>query len=136
MKQFVMTMAVSLFTAMAWLPSAFAELEIHEEQGVRYVTGGMSEQERKEMGKLASRFPIHMVFVDPGKDEPLSGVKVKVFDVSGNLVLQSVSAGPIFFVDVVGGRYTVEVEHEGRKQSETKDLTGRRYLRLRYDFSE
>lgn len=136
MKKFVMTVALAACGAFAMASNAAAELQIHEQQGVRFVTGGMNDQEREEMGKLAGRFPIHLVFVANGVEEPLTGVNVKVLDVSGNVVLESKSEGPLFFVDVVGGRYTVEAAYQGETQSQTKDLTGRRFLRLRYTFKE
>ena len=117
------------------LPSAAAQIEIREQQGVRYVTGGMTQEENEAMGKLAARFPMHMVFTAKGQDEPVSGVNVIVRDVSGSVVLEVKSEGPLLFVDVIGGRYTVDAEYQGETQSQTKDLTGRRYLRLRYDFN-
>ena len=118
------------------LSSAAAEIEIKKQQGTRYVTGGMTEQENKQMGKLAQRFPMHIVFKVAGQDEPVKGVDVTVRDISGNILLQAKSEGPLFFVDVIGGRYTVDAEYAGEKQSQTKDLTGRRYLRLRFNFNE
>ena len=119
-----------------FVPYAAAEIEIHEQQGVRYVTGGLTEEENEAMGKFASRFPMHMVFTAKGQDEPIRDVDVTVRDLQGSVVLQVKSEGPLLFVDVIGGRYTVEAEYDGEKQSQTKDMTGRRYLRLRYIFKE
>jgi hypothetical protein len=50
--------------------------------------------------------------------------------------LQAQSEGPMFFIDVVGGRYTIDAEYGGETLSETKDQTGRRYLRIKYRFGE
>jgi len=135
MKQLVAT-ALFVLGFSALLPVATAEIKIHEQQGVRYVTGGMTETEKDEMGKLAQRFPIHIVLLDNDREEPIRGVDVTVKDIAGNVVLQAKSAGPLFFVDVIGGRYTVEAAYDGETLSETKDLTGRRYLRLRFTFNE
>jgi hypothetical protein len=57
-----------------------------------------------------------------------------VKDISGSVLVEAISKGPLFFVDVIGGRYTVEAEYNGELLTETKDLTGRRYLRLRFRF--
>ena len=81
-------------------------------------------------------FPIHLFFAAEGLEERIEGVAVTVRDVSGNVILEASSEGPLFFVDVVGGRYTVDAEYAGEKQSQTRDLTGRRYLQLRYIFGE
>ena len=116
--------------------AAIAEMEIHTQQGVRYVTGGGTPEQDKQMRKLAPRFPIHLFFAAEGLEERIEGVAVTVRDVSGNVILEASSEGPLFFVDVVGGRYTVDAEYAGEKQSQTRDLTGRRYLQLRYIFGE
>lgn len=117
-------------------PYAAAEIEIHEQQGVRYVTGGGSAESDEEMKQLAARFPIHLVFAAGGLEEPIEGVNVTVRDVKGTVILEAKSEGPLLFVDVGSGRYTIEAEYAGEKQVQTKDLTGRRYLRLRYTFNE
>ncbi len=132
-----MVFVVTLLLGVGVLPpSATAEVEILKQRGVRYVTGGMTQEEKDDMDKLARRFPVHIVLLDKSQDEPIQGVDVTVRDVGGNVILQAKSEGPLFFVDVIGGRYTVEAEYEGEKLSETKDLTGRRYLRLRFMFNE
>ncbi|UCH49724.1 MAG: hypothetical protein JSU95_08175 [Betaproteobacteria bacterium] len=129
-------MLVVLLGVSGLLSNAAAEIEIKKQQGTRYVTGGMTEEENKQMGKLADRFPLHIVLLVAGRDEPVQGVDVTVRDIRGTVLLQAKSEGPLFFVDVVGGRYTVDAEYAGEKQSQTKDLTGRRYLRLRFTFNE
>ena len=119
-----------------WLPQAVAEIEIHEQQGVRYVTGGGTAESDEDMKQLASRFPIHLVFQAEGQEAPIQGVGVTVRDIKGTVILEAKSEGPVFFIDVGSGRYTIEAEYAGERQSQTKDLTGRRYLRLRYTFNE
>ena len=108
-------------------PVTFAEKpEILKYRGVQYVSGGMNELERTQMDNLASRFPMHLVLTSAVEEGPISGV----------LVLEQESRGPLFFVEVVGGRYTVQATYNGQTLTETKDLTGRRYLRLRFKFTQ
>ena len=113
-----------------------AEIEILKYRSVQYVSGGMNDAERKRMDDLASRFPMHLVLTSTAVDGPIAGVLVTVKDLAGNVVLESESRGPLFFVEVVGGRYTVEASYNGQTLTETKDLTGRRYLRLRFKFTQ
>jgi len=79
---------------------------------------------------------MHLVFVSKKTAAPLRGVRVRVLDVSGNVLIEDDSNGPLFFVDVVGGRYTIEASYDGEQIVETKDLTGRRYLRIRFVFGQ
>jgi hypothetical protein len=135
MKQ-IISVLVLMLAVSGFLSNAAAQIEIKEQQGVRYVTGGLTEEENKQMGELAARFPMHIFFSVAGPDEPVRGVDVTLRDIRGNVLLQAKSEGPLFFVDVIGGRYTVDAEYAGKKQSQTRDLTGRRFLRLRFNFSE
>ena len=132
----ISSVVVLLLGVCVMLSNAAAEVEIHEQQGIRYVSGGGTAESDEEMKQLAARFPVHLVFVAKGVDEPIEGVKVTVRDVKGTAILEATSEGPLFFVDVGSGRYTVDAEYAGEMQSQTKDLTGRRYLRLRYTFNE
>lgn len=112
------------------------EPEILDYRGVKYVSGGMNEAERKIMDNLASRFPMHMVLTSTAVDGPISGALVTVKNLSGDVILEEESKGPLFFVEVVGGRYTIDATYNGQTLTETKDLTGRRYLRLRFKFTQ
>ncbi len=114
--------------------SAYSEPEILKYRGTPYVSGGVTEKERKRMDRIAGRFPMHIVLISDQSEQPISGAKVTVKDISGNVLVEAVSEGPLFFVDVIGGRYTVEAEYNGELLTETKDLTGRRHLRLRFRF--
>lgn len=88
------------------------------------------------MQAIAPRFPIQLYFRVEGSETPVSEVNVTVRDVQGDIVLEAQSEGPMFFVDADSGRYTIEAEYAGEILSETKDLTGRRYLRIKYRFNE
>jgi len=105
---------------------AYSEPEILKYQGTSYVSGGVTEKERKKMDRIAGRFPMHIVLISDQSDQPISGAKVTVKDVSGNALVEAVSKGPLFFVDVIGGRYTVEAEYNGEIMKETKEIKGRR----------
>jgi hypothetical protein len=113
---------------------AAAEIEIHRQQSVRYASGGVTPEEVRQMQKIAPRFPMQLYFRVEGSDAPVTGVNVTVRDVQGDTVLQAQSEGPMFFVEATSGRYTIDAEYAGETLSETKDQTGRRYLRIKYRF--
>jgi hypothetical protein len=138
MKNLITSIMLVLLAAagVSYADGAAADIEISKAQGVRYVSGGVTPEEVKEMQKLASRFPVQLYFRVEGLDSAVAGVNVTVRDVQGDTVLQAQSDGPMFFVEVPGGRYTIDAEYAGETLSETKDQTGRRYLRIKYRFNE
>ena len=108
---------------------------IHKQGGSTYATGGIGEAQRKALFKIAPKFPIQLIFEVEGDKSDISGVKVKLTDQSGNSLVEAVSEGPYFYMNPpAGGRFIIDVEYNGDKQSTTKDLVGRRYLVLEFKF--
>ncbi len=99
------------------------------------VSGGVNEAEVDELEKLAARYQIQLLFKRQGSKDGVTGVKVRVRNTPGDLVVETTSVGPYVYVNPPsGGRYTVEAELDGETLSKTRDLVGRRYLHLEFDF--
>ncbi len=50
-------------------------------------------------------------------------------------MIEAVSDGPYFYMNPpAGGRFVIDAEYNGEKQTMTKDLVGRRYLVLEFKF--
>lgn len=110
--------------------------KVHKQGGSTYVSGGSAEADRKELFKLAPKYPIQLIFQVGGEVDGVSGVKVTLRDLYGESMLEAVSEGPFFYINPPsGGRFTIDAEYKGDKQSFTKDLVGRRYLVLEYKFA-
>jgi hypothetical protein len=109
--------------------------KIHKQGGSTYATGGVGEAQRKALFKISPKFPIQLIFEVDGQPGDISGVKVRLIDQSGNALVEAVSEGPYLYINPpAGGRFTIEVDYKGEKQSATKDLVGRRYLVLEFKF--
>jgi hypothetical protein len=109
--------------------------KIHRQGGSSYATGGIGAEQRKALFKIAPKFPIQLIFEVEGQPEDISGVKVTLNDQSGNVLIEAASEGPYFYMNPpAGGRFTIDVEYNGEKQTKTKDLVGRRYLVLEFKF--
>lgn len=109
--------------------------KVHKQGGSTYATGGIGEAQRKAMFRIAPKFPIQLIFEVEGRPDDISGVKVTLTDQSGNALIEAVSEGPYFYMNPpAGGRFVIDAEYQGEKQSATKDLVGRRYLVLEFKF--
>ncbi|HEX7810629.1 MAG TPA: hypothetical protein VF460_01870 [Burkholderiales bacterium] len=110
--------------------------KVHKQGGSTYVSGGGAEADRKALFMLAPKFPIQLIFQVGGEIEGVSGAKVTLRNQYGESLLEAVSEGPYFYINPPsGGRFTIDAEYNGEKQSFTKDLVGRRYLVLEYKFA-
>ena len=122
----------------AFVVQAADEVEapkIHKQGGSTYATGGIGEAQRKALFKIAPKFPIQLIFEVEGEQTDIGGVKVTLTDQSGNSLIEAVSEGPYFYMNPpAGGRFIIDAEYKGEKQTMTKDLVGRRYLVLEFKF--
>ena len=109
--------------------------KVRKQSGTTFVTGGSGEAERKALFKIANKFPIQLIFEVEGQEADIAGVKVTLTDQSGNALIEAVSDGPYFYMNPpAGGRFIIDAEYKGEKQTMTKDLVGRRYLVLEFKF--
>ena len=115
---------------------AEAILEVKKKWGVSYISGGVNKEEIEFLNKIAPRFPVQLSFKAEGEEGLTNGVQVSVFDIKGELVFQNVATGPKMFLNLDNGRYTVQATYQTKELSYKKDLTGRRYLVLFFDFSQ
>jgi hypothetical protein len=132
-------LAVGLMIALAApLLQAADDVEppkVHKQGGSTYVTGGAGEAQRKLLFKIAPKFPIQLIFEVEADAGDISGVKVTLTDQSGNALVEAVSDGPYFYINPpAGGRFIIDAEYNGEKQTVIKDLVGRRYLVLEFKF--
>jgi hypothetical protein len=112
----------------------FADIKVHKQSGIPYVSGGKDEAERKEMQRIANKYPMQLVFTKDGSPEGVNGVKVAVKDMKGDRVIEAVSDGPFFHFNPPSGRWTMDAELDGETVSRTVDLIGRRYILLEFHF--
>ena len=72
--------------------------------GVIYASGGVGLDEQMEMNAMAKNYNVKMVFAEAPRDY-VSGVKVKIEDHSGKVLLEATSSGPWFFAKLPQGDY-------------------------------
>ena len=92
--------------------------------GVMYVSGGVGMDERTAMDAMAKDYNVKMMFVQAPKDY-VSGVKVKIEDPSGKLLLGTTSNGPWFWAKLPQGDYRVIASfHDHRDMKHLKVAGG------------
>ncbi|HXH04767.1 MAG TPA: carboxypeptidase regulatory-like domain-containing protein [Candidatus Competibacteraceae bacterium] len=93
-------------------------LRIQEYQGVSYVTGGVGDEEREILGQMAREFNLKLMFAT-GQGLFLSDAQVQIRDRHGNLVLDTVTDGPLLYARLSPGTYQVTVSGFGQSFQRT-----------------
>jgi len=104
-----------------------SQLPVERTQGsVRYLTGGVTIDERDALKQVERQYPLTIEVASPGAwpghDPYQAKVRVDIRDVQGASVLQTVTDGPFLLVALRPGRYTVTAEINGRQSQQTVDI--------------
>jgi hypothetical protein len=137
MKPVNSVIAAALFAlgAGAMLPAAAADnpaaIVVKGDGSVPYVSGGVGDDERQQMEKMAADYPLQLLFATKGSpNEFLAGVTVQIKDKDGKLVLDTVSKGPYLLAKMPAGKYSVSADNDGVVKRQDVQIAGTRTQRL------
>lgn len=94
-------------------PAAAGSLVVHDAQGIRFVSGGVGQDERGELRSLQDQFNLLLMFAAQG-GAFLSAVAVRIEDRGGRTVLEAVSDGPYLYAALPPGTYVITASLDGR----------------------
>ncbi|NMF89295.1 carboxypeptidase regulatory-like domain-containing protein [Aromatoleum petrolei] len=112
--------AAALLALAATLPATAAlaqdsALQQGEFEGVPYLTGGVSLDEREQLFFTAADYNLKLVFAEKGGSY-LSDTEVVVTRRDGRKVLELIAQGPFVFARLPAGDYRVAVTNAGKQQ--------------------
>ena len=87
------------------------------EQGVSYITGGISEDEVEAIRPFISQFNLRVIFSEGSSGRSITDVNVNIYDTKGKLVFSAADAQPQLLVALPAGTYTIQANYNGDKQS-------------------
>ncbi len=85
------------------------------QQGYSFMSGGVGTDERNEMIQQSSQYDLALSFAAPAGNY-LSDVQVVITDQRGNQVINTTTAGPLFYAQLPPGRYNVKATLNGQTQ--------------------
>lgn len=95
---------------------ADATVQIMEQYGTSYVSGGNDEAGRQSMAGIAAHFNVRLSMVNARNGKPLGGATVVVASPDGRSVLNTTARGPLFYMRLKPGAYRLAVGYQGRDQ--------------------
>lgn len=89
--------------------AASAEVEVQDQNGISYVSGGVGKDQQEAVERLGKALTLKVTLATHD-GHYLSGGKVAVKDDSGETLFDLSDAGPIVYVDLEPGTYTLVVD--------------------------
>jgi hypothetical protein len=84
-------------------------------QGVKYITGGISEDEVTALKPYIKKFNLRLIFSEGTSGRSATPVNVNIYDLDSTLVFRVAGAQPQLLVDLPAGTYTVLASYNGEK---------------------
>ncbi len=131
----VIIAALFALGAGATLPAGAAEklaaIVVKAENQVPFVSGGVGDDERQQMEKMAPGYPLQLLFATKGSpNEFLADVKVQIKDKDGKVVLDAISQGPFLLAKIPAGRYSISADSEGVVKRQSVQIAGTKSQRV------
>ena len=101
------------FAGIALPIQAARAVDVQQDRGIAYATGGVGQDERDTLKSMENQFNLALQFSAQG-GAFLSGVRVEILDRSGRTALDALTEGPFFYVALPPGSYTVTASVEGQ----------------------
>ena len=93
--------------------------QVHDENGVRYMCGGIGMMEAARMKQIAPDYELMLTFA-ASNGAYLADINVEIAKGTGETLVTAQCNGPIMLVDVPqAGRYRITAEAEGHKVART-----------------
>ena len=137
MKPKLTTLAASIvltgLVAMGPVQSADASpLPSERVQGqVRFITGGVGEDEAIAFKNAAAAYPLELLFAQKAGpyNEYLADVKVTIRDRSGKLLLDTTAEGPFLLAKLPAGKYQIEADYDGERKRQSVEIRAGKHQR-------
>jgi hypothetical protein len=92
-----------------------------QQNGITYLSGGIGEDEARAIGQ-AQGYNLHMTFAIGPENKYVPDVDVTVQNASGQTLLALSDAGPLVYVQLPPGKYTVAATRNGEERRDTAEV--------------
>lgn len=89
------------------------DLKTGEQEGIPYMTGGISKGERAEMEKRSMDYNLKIILAAKSRAY-LANIPVTICNADGKTVMSIRADGPWLYVRLPEGRYTIKASYEGQ----------------------
>jgi hypothetical protein len=102
---------------------AGVQVQQQQQNGITYLSGGIGEDEAKAIQQTKG-YNLHVTFSTGPQDEYVPDVDLVIQKAAGQTVLTLSQTGPLVYVQLPAGKYTVVATHKGEVRRDTADVDG------------
>lgn len=123
----IAAVGVLMFPAMTWpaslepIDNSGVQIQRQEQNGIAYLSGGIGEDEAKAIEQTTG-YNLHMTFSIGPEGKYVPDVELVIQSTQGQSVLTLSQAGPLVYVQLPAGKYTVVATRHGEAKRDTTDV--------------
>lgn len=117
--------ASALLSAVAWAAPAWAQAPTQTLSAVAetpYVSGGIGKGEVKLIESKRANYNVHLIFSEGPQNDYAANVVLRIADRRGKTVLALDDAGPLTYVQLAPGRYSLSVRYGPNDRRQTLNV--------------
>jgi hypothetical protein len=103
------------------IDSTGVQVQQQQQNGITYLSGGVGEDEARAIQQTQG-YNLHMTFSTGPKDEYVPDVNLVIQKNPGSPVLTLSEAGPLVYVQLPPGKYTVVATRNGEERRDTAEV--------------
>jgi hypothetical protein len=103
------------------IDSTGVQVQQQQQNGITYLSGGVGEEEARAIQQTQG-YNLHMTFSTGPKDEYVPDVNLVIQKTPGSPVLTLSEAGPLVYVQLPPGKYTVVATRNGEERRDTAEV--------------
>ena len=117
----LMFSAMSPATSLDPIDNTGVQVQSQEQNGIAYLSGGIGEDESRAIQRTTG-YNLHMTFSVGTENEYIPDVKVVIQKAPGQTVLTLNDAGPLVYVKLPAGKYTVIATRNGETRQDVANV--------------
>ncbi|WP_214510949.1 carboxypeptidase regulatory-like domain-containing protein [Pseudomonas brassicacearum] len=108
-------------TNLAPIDNTGVQVQPLQQNGISYLSGGIGEDEARAIGQ-AQGYNLHMTFAVGPENKYIPDVEVVIQKASGQTLLTLTEAGPLVYVQLPPGKYSVVATRNGEARRDTAEV--------------
>ncbi|MCP1453708.1 MULTISPECIES: carboxypeptidase regulatory-like domain-containing protein [Pseudomonas] len=108
-------------TNLAPIDNTGVQVQPLQQNGITYLSGGIGEDEARAIGQ-AQGYNLHMTFSVGPENKYIPDVEVVIQKASGQTLLTLTEAGPLVYVQLPPGKYSVVATRNGEARRDTAEV--------------
>ena len=105
------------------IDSSGVQVQPQQQSGISYLSGGIGEDESKAIQQTTG-YNLHLTFSVGAENKYIPDVDVVIQKAQGQTVLTLSQAGPLVYVQLPPGKYTVVATRKGEERRDSADVGG------------